>query len=104
MLKIRKGDIVASTKGRDRGKKGKVIEILPGGQRALVEGINMVKKHKRKTQQDQQGGIVSIESSISVSNIALVCKNCNKSARIGFTTLTDGTKARICKLCKEAVG
>ncbi len=103
MLKIRKNDIVQSTKGKDRGKKGKVIEFLPGGKLALVEGINMVKKHKRKTQQDQQGGIVSIESSISVANIALVCKNCNKPVRVGFTTLTDGTKARICKLCKEVL-
>ncbi len=103
MLKIKKNDIVQATKGKDRGKKGKVLEILPDGLRALVEGINLVKKHKRKTQQDQQGGVISIESSISVSNLMLFCKHCNHPTRIGFKVLEDKTKPRSCKSCKETL-
>jgi large subunit ribosomal protein L24 len=101
MLKIKKNDIVQAIKGKDKGKKGKILEILPDGKRALVEGINLVKKHKRKTQQDQQGGVISIEASISVSNLMLFCKHCNHAARVGFKFLEDKTKTRFCKSCKE---
>ncbi|MFH0738621.1 MAG: 50S ribosomal protein L24 [Candidatus Omnitrophota bacterium] len=101
MQKIRKGDTVEVIKGEDKGKKGKVLAILFAGRRALVEGINLVKKHKRKTQQDQQGGVVSIEAPISLSNLALFCKRCNSAVRAGFSKLADGTKTRICKACKE---
>lgn len=103
MLKVRKGDIVQAIKGKDKGKKGKVLSILPEGRRALVEGVNLVKKHKRQTRQDQQGGIVSIESPINVSNIMLVCKTCQRPVRVGFSLLKDNTKVRICKSCKEAI-
>lgn len=103
MHKIRKGDIVQVIKGRDRGKKGKVLNILPYGKRALVEGINLVKKHKRQTRQDQQGGIVSIVSPISVSNLMSFCKHCNQPVRIGFKLLEDGTKSRVCKGCKQEI-
>jgi len=103
MLKIRKEDTVQVTKGRDRGKKGRVLEILSGGRKALVQGINLVKKHKRKTQQDQQGGIVSIESPISVFNIMLVCKSCNRPTRVGIKVLKDQGKIRVCRACNEAI-
>ncbi|TBR17634.1 50S ribosomal protein L24 [bacterium] len=103
MLKIKKGDMVASIKGKDRGKKGKVIEVLSAESRVLIEGINLVKKHKRRTQQDQKGGIVSIERPISIANVMVVCKHCNKPTRIGFKALSDGTKARFCKSCKETL-
>lgn len=103
MFRIKKGDTVFVNKGKDRGKKGRVLEILRDSGRALVEGINLVKKHKRRTQQDQKGGVVSIESPISIANIALLCSHCNKAARAGFTVLKDGTKARICKACKEVI-
>ncbi len=103
MLKIKRTDMVQVIKGRDKGKKGKVLQVLPGAKRALVEGINLVKKHKRKTQQDQQGGIVSIESSISLANVMILCKHCNRPARIGFKTLKDETKTRFCKECSETL-
>ena len=103
MQKIRKGDIIQAVTGKDKGKKGKVIQVFPARKRALVEGINLAKKHKRQTRQDQQGGIVSIEMPISLGNIMLVCKHCDRATRVGFSVLKDGTKSRICKSCKEAI-
>jgi len=103
MERIIKNDTVQAIKGKDKGKKGRVLKIFAEERRALVEGINLVKKHKRQTRQDQQGGIVSIEAPISISNLMLVCKHCNRPARIGFTILKDGTKSKFCKACKEAL-
>lgn len=103
MNKIKKNDVVYVLSGRDSGKTGKVFRVLPKSGRALVEGINYVKKHARKTRQDQQGGIVQKESSIHMSNLALYCKTCKKPSRIGMNTLTDGTKSRFCKRCKEVI-
>lgn len=103
MQKIRKGDTVVVIKGKDTGKKGKIINILSEEKRALVEGLNLVKKHKRQTRQDQQGGIVSIEAPISISNLMYFCKNCNRAVKVGFMVLKDNTKSRFCKSCKEAI-
>lgn len=104
MLKIRKGDTVQIIKGRDRGKKGKVLEVFCGkSPRALIEGVNLVKKHKRRTREDQKGGVISIESPISIANIMYLCKHCNHPVRLGFSVLKDGTKSRVCRSCKEAV-
>lgn len=103
MYKIRKGDTVQVIKGKDNGKKGKVLEILPELNRAVVEGINLVKKHKRQTRQDEKGGIVSIEAPINISNLLLVCKNCHRGVRVGFKILQDKTKTRFCKSCKEVM-
>jgi len=103
MDKVRRGDLVEVIKGKDSGKKGKIIKLLSEGSRALVEGINLVKKHKRRTSQDQQGGIVQIEAPIQLCNLMVVCKNCGRGVRVGFTVLKDGGKARVCKACKEVI-
>ena len=103
MNKIKKGDIVYVLAGRDSGKTGKVFRISSKKDRALVEGINYVKKHARKTKQDQQGGIVQKESPIHLSSLTLSCKTCNKPARIGINVLADGTRTRFCKRCKEVL-
>jgi large subunit ribosomal protein L24 len=103
MKKIKKNDIAYVLAGRDKGKTGKVFRVMSNDGRALVEGINYVKKHARKTKNDQQGGIVQKESPIDLSNIALYCKTCSKPARIGINILADGTKSRFCKRCKEVV-
>jgi len=89
--------------GNDRGKKGKVLKVFTETRRALVEGINLVKKHRRKTREDQAGGVVSIEAPISLFNLMLVCKHCNRPVRVGFMLLKDGSKSRVCKACKEAI-
>ena len=103
MNKIKKNDNVIVLAGRDKGKSGKVFRVYPARERALVEGVNYVKKHMRKSQDNPKGGIVQKESSIHISNIALFCKQCNKGARVGFNTLADGTKSRYCKRCKEVI-
>lgn len=100
MGKVKKNDTVQIIKGKDRGKKGRVLCILLAGQKALVEGLNLVKKHKRRTQQDQQGGLISIEAPVSIANLMLVCKQCNRPVRTGFKVQNDGTKFRYCKSCK----
>ncbi|MFH1996627.1 MAG: 50S ribosomal protein L24 [Candidatus Omnitrophota bacterium] len=100
--KIKKNDTVYVLSGRDRGKTGRVLKIFAGGGRALVEGVNIVKKHTRKTSQNQQqAGIVEKEAAISLSSVAVFCKTCKKQTRIGVSVLADSSKVRFCKRCKE---
>lgn len=103
MFKLKKGDTVISAKGKDKGKKGKVLKIIAENKRALVEGLNMVKKHMRQTRQDQKGGIIAIETPVSISNLRLFCAHCNRAVRTGFIILKDGNKARTCKSCNEVI-
>ena len=103
MLKIKKNDIVVCCSGKDKGKKGKVLAILPSKNRAIVEGVNFIKKHTRKTREDQQGGIVQREASIHISNLKLFCNKCSKPVRVGTGQLKDGTRIRVCKKCKEVI-
>lgn len=93
--KIRKGDKVVVLTGRDKGRTGEVVEVRPAANKALVRGVNLVKRHQKQTQQ-QEGGIISKESPIHLSNIALVGKD-GKPTRVGFKIQKDGTKVRIAK-------
>jgi len=101
--KIKKGDFVLVIKGKDRGKKGRVIKVFPDTSKVLVEGINFVKKHIRPRRVDQQGGIIQIEKPISISNVMLFCLKCEKRTRVGFKFLQDGSKVRYCKKCGEII-
>jgi len=100
---LKKGDTVITLAGRDRGKTGKILKIFPKEGRAVVEGVNFIKKHMRRTRQDQQGGIIQREGPVNITNIAILCKSCNRPARIGVTLLSDGSKSRFCKKCKEMI-
>jgi len=100
-MKIKKNDQVKVIGGKDKGKTGKVLRVFPKSAKVIIEGANFIKRHTRKTQQNQQGGIVQREAAMSVSNVQLICTRCNKPTRIGFTALSDGTKARFCKKCEE---
>jgi large subunit ribosomal protein L24 len=93
--KIRKGDRVMVLSGREKGRTGEVFEVRPDEHRALVRGINMVKRHQKQSAQ-QEGGIISKESPIHLSNLAYVGKD-GKPSRIGFKIRTDGTKVRVAK-------
>ena len=103
MAKIKKNDMVKLLTGKDRGKTGKVLTVFPDKARALVQGLQMVKKHARKSRDDQQGGIVQKESSVHISNLMVVCQKCSRPTRVGYSNLSDGTKVRICKKCKEII-
>ena len=93
--KIRKGDTVTVLTGRDKGRSGEVFEVRPDQGTALVRGINMVKRHQKQTQA-QEGGIISKEAPVHLSNIAYVGKD-GKPTRIGFKIQADGTKVRVAK-------
>lgn len=103
MLSIKKNDEVIVIAGKDKGKTGKVLKIFPKDNRAVVEHINLVKKARRRTQQDQQGGFVEIEAPIHMSNIMLVDKKTNKPTRFGVSILKDGSKVRISKKSGEVI-
>jgi large subunit ribosomal protein L24 len=94
--KIKKGDKVVVLTGRDKGRSGEVLSVDPREQRAFVQGINLVKRHQRQTAQ-QEGGIISKESSINLSNLAIVDPKSGKPTRVGFKTLDDGRKVRFAK-------
>ena len=103
MLGIKKNDQVMVIAGKDKGKTGKVLRIFPSSQRAIVEHINVVKKARRRTQQDQQGGFVDIEVPIHMSNLMLVDRKTNKPVRYGAQILKDGSKVRISKKTGEVI-
>jgi large subunit ribosomal protein L24 len=94
--KIRKGDKVVVLSGRDKGRTGEVIEVRPLEDRALVRGINMVKRHQKQTAQ-QEGGIISKEAPIHLSNLANADPKDGKPTRVGFKTMADGRKLRVAK-------
>jgi large subunit ribosomal protein L24 len=94
--KIKKGDKVVVLTGRDKGRTGEVLSVQPSEGRAMVQGINLVKRHQRQTVQ-QEGGIISKESSIDLSNLAIMDPKSGKPTRVGFKTLDDGRKVRFAK-------
>ena len=102
MSNIRKGDNVVVISGSDKGKKGSVLKVFPKENRALVQGVNMVKRHQRQTQ-TQQAGIVSKEAPVQLSNIAHVDPKSGKATRIGLKTLGDGRKVRFAKKSGEVI-
>jgi large subunit ribosomal protein L24 len=101
-LKIKKGDAVVVLAGRDKGKRGEVIEVRPKENRALVRGVNMVRRHQRQTAQNE-GGIISKEGPINVSNLAIEDPKDGKPSRVGFKILADGKKVRIAKRSGEQI-
>lgn len=103
MLTIKKDDIVKVIAGKDKGKTGKIIDVFPATNRVLVEKINLVKKAKRKTQANPQGGLIDIEAPIHRSNVMLIDKKTNKVSRFGVSILKDGSKARISKKSGEEI-
>jgi large subunit ribosomal protein L24 len=100
--KIKKGDQVVVMTGRDKGKKGEVFQVMPKEARALVRGVNLVRRHQRQTA-GQEGGIISKEASVHLSNLALEDPKDGKPTRVGFKVLEDGRKVRIAKRSGEQI-
>lgn len=97
MKKIVKSDTVLVLSGNDRGKTGKVLKVFPDKNRAVVEGVNLIKKHSRPTRDLPQGGIIEKEGPINISNLKVVCPKCNRPTRVGVRILEDKSKVRYCK-------
>ncbi len=100
---VRRGDTVTVIAGRERGKRGKVLRVLPERGRVVVEKVNMIKRHQRPTQKLRQGGIIEREGPLALANVMLVCGRCDKPARTGTQVLADGRRVRACKRCGEAI-
>lgn len=101
-FKIRKGDDVVVLSGRDKGKSGTVLRVLRDDDRAIVEGVNMVKRHTRPSQ-TQPGGIIDREATINLSNLALADPKDGKASRVGYKFLEDGRKVRFAKRSGEVI-
>jgi len=102
-FRVKRDDTVQVLSGRDRGKRGKITEVLTQKRRARVQGVNMVKRHTKPRQGVRQTGIVEKEAAIHISNLALVCPKCDKPTRVGYRFLADGAKVRACKHCDEQI-
>ena len=100
-MKIRKGDTVQIISGNETGKSGRIIKVFPIKDKIIVEGLNMVKKHARPTQDNPQGGIIEKESTIHISNVMLVVGG--KPSRVGYKTLEDGQKVKFAKTTNEVI-
>jgi large subunit ribosomal protein L24 len=104
---IRKNDSVLVITGKDRGKRGRVLKVVPGEHgkiRLIVEGVNMMKRHTKPNPGKQvKGGIVAREASLHASNVQLVCPECGVQTRVGHKLLGDGRKVRICRKCEGVV-
>ena len=100
---VRKGDTVMVVAGKERGKRGRVLRVIPEKNRVVVERVNMIKKHQRPTQRIRQGGIIEREGPIHLSNVMLLDPTSGKPTRIGMRVLSDGTKARVARKSGEII-
>jgi large subunit ribosomal protein L24 len=100
MQRVRKGDTVEVIAGDERGQRGQVHTVFPREGRVLVSGVNLVKKHQRRTGNVRtQTGIIEMEAPLHLSNVAPVCNHCDRWTRVGYLLLEDGGKARVCRRC-----
>jgi large subunit ribosomal protein L24 len=102
LSKFRKGDTVKIIAGKDKGKTGKVLTIIPEKNRMVIEKVNLIKKHKRPDQKGK-GGIVEKEGSVPISKVGLFCSKCNTTVRIKSKVLEDGKKVRLCSKCNDVI-
>jgi large subunit ribosomal protein L24 len=101
---IRRNDNVVVITGKDRGKRGRVLKVVPSTNRLIVEGVNFIKRHTKPNPQRQiKGGVVEREAGLHASNVQLVCPECGKPTRLGRKILGDGRKVRICRKCEGVV-
>lgn len=100
---IKKNDTVMVIAGKEKGKSGKVMRVIPKKDRAIVEKLNMVKRHMKPSQDNRQGGILEREAPIHVSNLMLICSKCTDPTRVGYRVLEDNRKVRYCKKCDELI-
>ena len=100
-LHVRKGDSVVITAGKDKGKKGSILQAIPKEGKVIVEGVNVIKRHSKPNKANPQGGIIEREAPVAASNAMPFCTKCNKGVRISKKILADGKKVRTCAICGE---
>lgn len=101
-MRIKKGDTVLIISGKDKGKKGKILEVLSKGGKILVEGVNLMKKHQKPKKTGEKGQIIQLPKPIDVSNVKLICLKCGKPTRIGYK-IVEKKKYRTCKKCGQEI-
>lgn len=102
-MHVKKGDLVVIIKGKDIGRKGKVLSVDQEKGRVIVERINLVKRHTRPTRQVRQGGIIEKEAPVAAAKVMLFCSKCGRPVRSGHRFLPDGKKVRVCRRCGEEI-
>ena len=103
-MKIKKDDKVIILSGKYKNKKGKVLKVIPKDGRIIVEGVNIVKKHRRPKKQGEKGQRIEVASPIDISNAMLICPKCGKNTRVGYKVLENKEKVRVCKKCNQEIG
>ena len=98
-MSIKKGDLIVVLSGKDKGKQGKVLEVMPADRKVVVEGINIVTRHAKPRKQGEQGGLLKKEAAIYACKVQKVCPKCNKATRPAHKMLADGKKVCVCKKC-----
>ena len=101
--KIRKNDQVMIVKGKEQGKTGRVIRVIPDKGHVLIEKLNLVKRHTKPSAKYKQGGIIEKEAPLAISNVMLLCDKCKGPVRVGRKVLEDGKRVRLCKKCGEVL-
>jgi large subunit ribosomal protein L24 len=102
-FRIKKGDLVQVISGREKGKTGKVLTVVPDRQQVFVEKLNFIKRHTRPNQRNRQGGIIEKEGPLHISKVMLICSNCERPVRVGIRQFEDGNKDRVCRDCGEVI-
>lgn len=102
-LRVKKEDTVLVISGKEKGKKGRVLSVLPSKEGVIIEKVNIIKRHMKPSRKYTQGGIIEKEAPIHISNVMLICPKCNKPTRIGNRLLESGKKVRVCKKCQEVI-
>lgn len=100
-VNVKKGDTVVVLSGKDKGKKGKVLSVIPAERKVIVEGVNVATKHTKPRRQGETGGIIHQETAIFASKVMHVCQKCGRPTRLGHKILDNGEKLRLCKKCME---
>ena len=101
-MKIKSGDKVKMLAGKDKGKTGKVLQVMPQDGKVVVEGLNLLIKHQRARKGGEKGQRIQFPSAVPASRVALICPKCGQAARVGYK-ITEGKKARSCKKCQEVI-
>ncbi len=102
-MKIKRDDNVLVIAGKDKGKTGKVREVMPKDGKVVVIGANMIKRHTKPRGVARQAGIIEREAPLDASNVMLICERCHKPTRVGYRVLEDGSKSRYCRACNEVI-